>query len=132
MPNPLESLTADSTMKFISSNDAMCTGNFNTTSHVDTVGRHLQPSLHPCTNLTINFFGNPRGGIDFVSVNLFIKCSIFIPLRPVDNLSPYKYKYILFLSIRYLLLLVLNRVLTTTFFIYTLHDITENFISVYF
>lgn len=32
-------------------------------SHVEAVGRQQQPAVQPCTNSTVNFLGNPRGGI---------------------------------------------------------------------
>lgn len=32
-------------------------------SHVEAVGRQQQPAIQPCTNSTVNFLGNPRGGI---------------------------------------------------------------------
>lgn len=31
-------------------------------SHVEAVGRQQQPAIQPCTNSTMNFLGNPRGG----------------------------------------------------------------------
>lgn len=32
-------------------------------SHIEAVGRQQQPAIQPCTNSTVNFLGNPRGGI---------------------------------------------------------------------
>ena len=32
-------------------------------SHVEAVGQQQQPAVQPCTNSTVNFLGNPRGGI---------------------------------------------------------------------
>lgn len=32
-------------------------------SHVEAVGRQQQPAIQQCTNSTVNFLGNPRGGI---------------------------------------------------------------------
>jgi len=47
----------------------MCAGSLSKISHVDTVGRHLHPSLHPCTKSNENFFGKPRGGTSLEPVS---------------------------------------------------------------
>lgn len=39
------------------------TGNIIVISQVEAVGRQQQPGIQPCTNSTVNFLGNPRGGI---------------------------------------------------------------------
>lgn len=73
------SFTADSTIPFMSSSVAMWTGIFSINSHVETVGRQRHPAGQPCTNLTVNFFGNPSGGMTLDPVSHLYQSPVPIP-----------------------------------------------------
>lgn len=51
-------------------------------SHVEAVGRQQQPAIQPCTNSTVNFLGNPRGGICEAPVIHLMKSIKVTPSMP--------------------------------------------------
>ena len=54
---------AEISSSFMESKLLMCTGKHNFSMHVDAVGLHLQPSLHPCTKQISIGSPRPSGGI---------------------------------------------------------------------
>lgn len=61
-PKPYDSFTAEVIISSMFCSVLMWTGNLMVISHVEAVGRQQQPAIQPCTNSTVNFLGNPRGG----------------------------------------------------------------------
>ena len=51
-------------------------------SHVEAVGRQQQPAIQPCTNSTVNFLRNPRGGICEAPVIHLMRSSKWTPSMP--------------------------------------------------
>lgn len=63
----------------------MCTGNDNCNKHVDAVGLHLQPSLHPCKKIISTGSPNPRGGIVKAPVTNFSRSGSEISTSVLPN-----------------------------------------------
>ena len=61
-PKPYDSFTAEVIISSMFCSVLMWTGNLMVISHVEAVGWQQQPAIQPCTNSTVNFLGNPRGG----------------------------------------------------------------------
>lgn len=87
MPKPYESLTAEVIISFIVFSSLMWTGIFMVISHVDAVGLQQQPCRHPCRNSSVNFLGNPKGGICEEPVIHFTKSVKVTPSIPVKKME---------------------------------------------
>ena len=54
-------------------------------SQVEAVGRQQQPAIQPCTNSTVNFSGNPRGGTCEAPVIHLMRSIKLTPSMPEVN-----------------------------------------------